>query len=161
RSASRSAWSVAADARPGDLQARRSAASPLKVTASACAPPARSREGRPPRQRPAWLQFGPCYYFIICNDEVSIQIIVSKGDGRHFTRDGEEELARNPKEGASMARFSTPASIEASPPASRPLLEAVQKQFGVVPNIFRLIGNSPAALEGLLGLQGGLGKGAL
>jgi len=60
-----------------------------------------------------------------------------------------------------MTRISTPASIEASPEASRPRLEAVQKQFGVVPNLFRLIGNSPAALEGLLGLQGALGKGAL
>jgi len=60
-----------------------------------------------------------------------------------------------------MSRISLPASIEASPAASRPLLEAVQKQFGVVPNAFRLIGNSPAGLEGFLGLSGALGKGAL
>jgi uncharacterized peroxidase-related enzyme len=60
-----------------------------------------------------------------------------------------------------MTRFSTPASIEASPAASRSLLEAVQKQFGAVPNLFRLIGNSPAALEGYLGLNGALGKGEL
>jgi uncharacterized peroxidase-related enzyme len=78
-----------------------------------------------------------------------------------FGGDGEDGLAQTRKKEASMTRFSTPSSIEASPAASRPLLEAVQKQFGVVPNIFRLIGNSPAALEGLLGLQGGLGKGAL
>jgi uncharacterized peroxidase-related enzyme len=36
-----------------------------------------------------------------------------------------------------------------------------QKQLGVVPNLFRLVGNSPAALEGYLGLNGALGKGAL
>jgi uncharacterized peroxidase-related enzyme len=58
-------------------------------------------------------------------------------------------------------RTPTPASIEASPAASQPLLQAVKKQLGVVPNLFRLVGNSPAALEGYLGLNGALGKGAL
>jgi uncharacterized peroxidase-related enzyme len=77
-----------------------------------------------------------------------------------FADDGEEELAPT-QQGAFMTRIPAPASIEASPAASRPLLEAVQKQFGVVPNLFRLIGNSPAALEGFLGLSGALGKGAL
>ena len=57
--------------------------------------------------------------------------------------------------------FATPASIETSPAASQPLLQAVKKQFGVVPNLFRLVGSSPAALEGYLGLNGALGKGAL
>ena len=60
-----------------------------------------------------------------------------------------------------MSRIPTPASIEAAPPASQPLLEAVKKQLGVVPNLFRLVSNSPAALEGYLGLFGALGKGAL
>jgi uncharacterized peroxidase-related enzyme len=60
-----------------------------------------------------------------------------------------------------MSRLPTPASIEASPAASQPLLEAVKKQLGVVPNLFRLVGNSPAALEGYLGLNGALAKGAL
>jgi len=32
--------------------------------------------------------------------------------------------------------------------ASRPLLAAVNEQLGVVPNLFRLVGISPAALEG-------------
>jgi uncharacterized peroxidase-related enzyme len=41
------------------------------------------------------------------------------------------------------------------------LLEAVKKQLGIVPNMFRLIANSPQALEGYLGLSGALGKGAL
>src|SRR6267154_976488 len=60
-----------------------------------------------------------------------------------------------------MSRLPTPPSIEASPTASQPLLQAVKKQLGVVPNLFRLVGNSPAALEGYLGLNGALAKGAL
>jgi len=60
-----------------------------------------------------------------------------------------------------MSRISTPASIEAAPAASRPMLEAVKKQLGVAPNLFRMVGNSPAALEGYLGMFGALGKGAL
>ncbi len=59
------------------------------------------------------------------------------------------------------SRLATPPSTEASPEASQPLLAAVQKQLGVVPNLFRLIGSSPAALEGFLGLSGALGKGRL
>lgn len=60
-----------------------------------------------------------------------------------------------------MPRLPTPASIETSPVASQPLLQAVKKQLGVVPNLFRLVGNGPAALEGYLGLNGALAKGAL
>lgn len=60
-----------------------------------------------------------------------------------------------------MSRLPIPASIETSPAASQPLLQAVKKQLGMVPNLFRLVGNSPAALEGYLGLSGALAKGAL
>ena len=60
-----------------------------------------------------------------------------------------------------MSRIPYPASIEAAPEASRPLLEAVSKQLGSVPNLFRLAAISPAALEGYLGLFGALGKGEL
>lgn len=60
-----------------------------------------------------------------------------------------------------MTRIPTPADIAASPEASRPLLEAVNKQLGLVPNMFRIIANSPAALEGYLGLNGALGRGKL
>jgi uncharacterized peroxidase-related enzyme len=60
-----------------------------------------------------------------------------------------------------MSRIPTPASIEASPEASRPLLEAVKKQLGVVPNLFRIVGTSPAALEGYVSLNGALGRGKL
>jgi uncharacterized peroxidase-related enzyme len=60
-----------------------------------------------------------------------------------------------------MPRLPTPASIQASPAASQPLLQAVKKQLGVVPNMFRLVSTSPAALEGYLGLNAALAKGAL
>lgn len=60
-----------------------------------------------------------------------------------------------------MSRIPTPASIEAAPVAARPLLEAVHKQLGVVPNLFRLVANSPAALEGYLGMSAALAKGRL
>lgn len=60
-----------------------------------------------------------------------------------------------------MSRIPTPATIEASPVAAQPLLEAVKKQLGSVPNLFRIVANSPAALDGYLGLNGALGKGRL
>jgi len=56
-----------------------------------------------------------------------------------------------------MSRFTIP-SRDNSPSQSQPLLDAVGAQFGVIPNLFRLVGKSPAALEGLLGLNGALGK---
>ncbi len=55
-----------------------------------------------------------------------------------------------------MPRIATPASIEAAPQTAQPLLQAVKKQLGVVPNMFRLVANSTAALEGYLGLSGAL-----
>lgn len=60
-----------------------------------------------------------------------------------------------------MTRLATPATIDAAPEAARPLLQAVQRQIGSVPNLFRLIANSPAALEGYLGMSGALAKGRL
>ncbi|MFC4270120.1 carboxymuconolactone decarboxylase family protein [Sneathiella chungangensis] len=60
-----------------------------------------------------------------------------------------------------MSRIPTPSSIDAAPEASRELLQAVQKQLGSAPNLFRIVSNSPAALEGYLGLNGALAKGAL
>lgn len=60
-----------------------------------------------------------------------------------------------------MSRIPTPSSIASSPAASQPLLEAVNKQLGSVPNLFRVVGNSPAALEGYLAMSGALAKGAL
>lgn len=60
-----------------------------------------------------------------------------------------------------MSRIPTPANPESAPAQSTPMLEAVQKQLGSVPNMFRIIANSPAALEGFLGLNGALGNGVL
>jgi uncharacterized peroxidase-related enzyme len=60
-----------------------------------------------------------------------------------------------------MSRIPTPATIADAPEASRPLLEAVRKQLGMVPNMFRLVSNSPASLEGYLALSGALAKGTL
>lgn len=60
-----------------------------------------------------------------------------------------------------MSIVPTPRTIEDAPQAARPLLEGVKKQLGSVPNLFRLVATSPAALEGWLGLSGALGKGAL
>jgi uncharacterized peroxidase-related enzyme len=60
-----------------------------------------------------------------------------------------------------MTRIPTPASIESAPAASRPLLEGVKKQLGSVPNLFRVVANSPAALEGYLNLNSALTRGSL
>jgi uncharacterized peroxidase-related enzyme len=60
-----------------------------------------------------------------------------------------------------VSRIPTPVSIDAAPAASQPLLQAVKKQLGLAPNLFRLVANSPAALEGYLSLSGALGKGEL
>jgi len=65
-----------------------------------------------------------------------------------------------PKE-ITMSRLPIPATIQDAPAASRPLLEAVNQQLGVVPNLFRMVATSPAALEGYLNLSGALGKGEL
>lgn len=60
-----------------------------------------------------------------------------------------------------MSRIHTPATVADAPAASQPLLEAVNKQLGSVPNLFRVVSNSPAALEGYLSMSGALGKGSL
>jgi uncharacterized peroxidase-related enzyme len=59
-----------------------------------------------------------------------------------------------------MSRISIP-TIDNSLEASKPLLAAVQKQLGVVPNLMKLLGHSPSALEGYLSMNGALNKGAL
>lgn len=56
-----------------------------------------------------------------------------------------------------MSRISIPAADQ-TPAASVPLLDAVNKQFGVVPNLMKMLGNSPAALGGFLNLSGALAK---
>lgn len=56
-----------------------------------------------------------------------------------------------------MARLPIP-TRDTAPAASQPLLDAVHAKLGVIPNMFRLIAHSPAGLEGVLGLNGALGK---
>ena len=60
-----------------------------------------------------------------------------------------------------MSRIPTPESIEAAPEASRSSLEAVNSLLGSVPNLFRIVANSPQALDGYLGLNSALGGGSL
>ncbi len=60
-----------------------------------------------------------------------------------------------------MSRLPTPATVNEAPAGSQPMLEAVKKQLGSVPNMFRMIANSPAALEGYLGMMSALGRGKL
>jgi uncharacterized peroxidase-related enzyme len=59
-----------------------------------------------------------------------------------------------------MNRLTIPAADQ-TPAASRPLLDAVNKQLGVVPNLMKMLGSSPAALSGYLSLNGALARGAL
>lgn len=44
---------------------------------------------------------------------------------------------------------------------ARQLFDGVQAKLGVVPNLFRVFGNSPAALEGYLNFSGALASGVL
>jgi uncharacterized peroxidase-related enzyme len=56
-----------------------------------------------------------------------------------------------------MSRLAIP-TREGAPAASQPILDAVDKQLGVVPNLFRLAANSPTALAAMTGLGETLGK---
>jgi uncharacterized peroxidase-related enzyme len=59
-----------------------------------------------------------------------------------------------------MPRFKTidPATATGR---TKELLDAVKQKFGMVPNITRLMANSPQVLEGYLGFSGALGGGRL
>lgn len=56
-----------------------------------------------------------------------------------------------------MSRIAIPARDDA-PAASQPILDAVHKQLGMAPNLFRLVSISPAVLTGLTGLSAALGR---
>ena len=56
-----------------------------------------------------------------------------------------------------MPRITVPTRDEA-PAESQPILDTVGKQLGFIPNLHRLMSLSPAALTGLVGLQGPLSK---
>ena len=48
-----------------------------------------------------------------------------------------------------------------APGEAKPTLDAVNAQLKIVPNLFRLAANSPAALSALVQMDGALGKGVL
>jgi uncharacterized peroxidase-related enzyme len=54
-----------------------------------------------------------------------------------------------------------PLGVETAPEKSRALLEKIQKSFKFIPNLFGVFANSPALLEGYLGLEGAFDKGTL
>jgi uncharacterized peroxidase-related enzyme len=56
-----------------------------------------------------------------------------------------------------MSRLSIPA-LDDVPEASKPILDAVRKQLGVVPNMYRLIAQSPATLQGFTSANAALSK---
>lgn len=56
-----------------------------------------------------------------------------------------------------MTRIAAP-TYENAPDASKPVLDAVKKQLGVIPNLFRVVANSPAALTGFANFSGALAK---
>jgi uncharacterized peroxidase-related enzyme len=56
-----------------------------------------------------------------------------------------------------MSRLVIP-SRDDVPETSKPILDAVHKQLGVVPNMFRLIALSPAALQGFTGNNAALAR---
>ncbi|MCG6860860.1 MAG: peroxidase-related enzyme [Chromatiaceae bacterium] len=56
-----------------------------------------------------------------------------------------------------MSRISIP-SLDSVPQASKATLETVQKQLGTVPNLYRLIALSPAALGAYTSFQGALSR---
>ena len=57
-----------------------------------------------------------------------------------------------------MSRIPAPA-IEHAPVGSQALLAGVKSRLGTVPNMYRIIANSPAALEAFLGFSSALDKG--
>ncbi len=60
-----------------------------------------------------------------------------------------------------MPRLNTPATIDAAPAATHAALKTVEKQLGGVPNLFRVVANSPAALAGYLQLSAASAQGGL
>ncbi len=60
-----------------------------------------------------------------------------------------------------MPRISAPSAIGDAPAAAQALLQEAQTRLGRVPNLLKMLANSPPALEGYLGLRAALDKGSL
>jgi uncharacterized peroxidase-related enzyme len=58
-----------------------------------------------------------------------------------------------------MTRINQPSSATES--ARQPLLSQIEKAFGTVPNMFKVVSHSPAALKSMWGSFGALGSGKL
>jgi len=54
-----------------------------------------------------------------------------------------------------------PLGLETAPEASQPFLNEIQKSFNFIPNLFGVLANSPALLEGYLTLSAAYGKATL
>jgi uncharacterized peroxidase-related enzyme len=52
-----------------------------------------------------------------------------------------------------MPRIPAIATTEAAPAAARPMLDAVRRRLGRIPNLLRVLARSPAALQGYLALD--------
>lgn len=59
-----------------------------------------------------------------------------------------------------MSRIDLP-TADQTPAATLPMLAAVNAHLGVTPNLMKMMGHSPAALEGYLNFNGALAKGTL
>ena len=60
-----------------------------------------------------------------------------------------------------MRKILNPVTDQAAPAASRPVLEAVRKAYGFVPNLLATFANSPTTLQGYTTLDGIWEKGTL
>ena len=76
-------------------------------------------------------------------------------DGREYSEHVSTAIDAVSNQEIIMSRLTIP-TRESAPAASQSALTAVNQQLGVVPNLFRLIGQSPAALQGYLGFSGAL-----
>ncbi len=52
-------------------------------------------------------------------------------------------------------------SPEQAPDSVKQIYEAVEKSIGMVPNVFKVMANSPVVLQGFMGLSSALGGGKL
>jgi len=52
-------------------------------------------------------------------------------------------------------------TVDSAPAGSKPLLEALQKSFGFIPNLFAAFAESPAALQGALAIAEAFSKSSL
>ncbi|MFB7224458.1 carboxymuconolactone decarboxylase family protein [Streptomyces sp. NPDC056227] len=57
-----------------------------------------------------------------------------------------------------MSRIDIPQSIDEAPVASQPVLQEVNTRLGMLPNVFRLLSNSPTVLKGVVDLQNTLSR---